>query len=74
MSGETIGNEGAKHIDLRDDRAYLYFDLGSNQKKTFTLKVNATYEGNYMIPAVRCEDMYNNEIFYQVPPRGCVVK
>ena len=34
----------------------------------------ATYEGNYMIPAVRCEDMYNNEIFYQIPARGCVVK
>ena len=74
LSGETIGNEGAKHIDLRDDRAYLYFDLSSNSKKTFTLKVNATYEGNYMIPAVRCEDMYNNEIFYQIPARGCVVK
>jgi hypothetical protein len=36
--------------------------------------VNATYEGNYMIPTVRCEDMYNNEIFYNVPARGCVVK
>ena len=43
-------------------------------KKTFTLKVNATYEGNYMIPAVRCEDMYNAEIFDNVPARGCVVK
>ena len=74
VSGEMMGNEGAKHIDLRDDRAYIYFDLMPRSKKTFTLKVNATYEGNYMIPAVRCEDMYNNEIFYNVPARGCVVK
>ena len=74
VNGEMTGNEGAKHIDLRDDRAYFYFDLGSGEKKTFTLKVNATYEGNYMVPAVRCEDMYNNEIFYNVPARGCVVK
>ncbi|MBQ3990635.1 MAG: hypothetical protein II630_07300, partial [Bacteroidales bacterium] len=74
LSGDMTGNEGAKHIDLRDDRAYIYFDLMPRSKKTFTLKANATYEGNYMIPAVRCEDMYNNEIFYQVPARGCVVK
>ena len=74
VNGEMTGNEGAKHIDLRDDRAYFYFDLASGEKKTFTLKVNATYEGNYMVPAVRCEDMYNNEIFYNVPARGCVVK
>jgi hypothetical protein len=69
--GET--NSGAKHIDYRDDRAYFYFDLAPNSRKTFTLKANATYEGNYMIPAVRCEDMYNNEIYYQIPARGCVV-
>ncbi len=74
VNGEMTGNEGAKHIDLRDDRAYFYFDLMPGQKKTFTLKANATYEGNYMIPAVRCEDMYNAEIFYQIPARGCVVK
>ena len=74
LSGDMTGNEGAKHIDLRDDRAYFYFDLTPGEKKTFMLKVNATYEGTYMIPAVRCEDMYNNEIFYNVPARGCVVK
>ena len=74
LSGDMTGNEGAKHIDLRDDRAYIYFDLMPRSKKTFTLKANATYEGNYMIPAVRCEDMYNNEIYYQIPARGCVVK
>ena len=74
VNDEMTGNEGAKHIDLRDDHAYFYFDLMPRSKKTFTLKANATYEGNYMIPAVRCEDMYNNEIFYNIPARGCVVK
>ena len=74
LTGDDSGNEGAKHIDLRDDRAYFYFDLMPKTKKTFTLKLNATYEGNYMIPAVRCEDMYNAEIYYVVPARGCMVK
>lgn len=74
LIGDGSGNEGAKHIDLRDDRAYFYFDLMPKTKKTFTLKLNATYEGNYMIPAVRCEDMYNAAIYYVIPARGCVVK
>ena len=67
-------NSGAKHIDYRDDRTYIYFDLTPKSEKTFTLKLNATYEGEYMIPAVRCEDMYNNAIYYQMPARKCVVK
>lgn len=67
-------NAGAKHIDYRDDRVYLYFDLTPKSFKTFTLRANVTYEGKYMIPAIRCEDMYNNEIFYQTPTRKCVVK
>ena len=74
LMGDMTGNEGAKHLDLRDDRAYFYFDLYPGAKKTFTLKANATYEGNYMIPAIRCEDMYNDEIYYQIPARSCVVK
>ena len=74
LAGDMTGNDGAKHIDLRDDRAYFYFDLMPRSTKTFVLRANATYEGNYMIPAVRCEDMYNAEIYYQIPARGCVVK
>ena len=66
--------DGAKHLDIRDDRAYWFFDLSPKSKKTFTLKLNATYEGSYMLPAVRCEDMYNNDIYYMVPARPVVVK
>ena len=73
LSGDDA-NSGAKHIDYRDDRAYIYFDLTPKSKKTFVLKANATHEGSYMIPAVRCEDMYNADIYYQVPARKCMVK
>jgi hypothetical protein len=73
MSGDDA-NAGAKHIDYRDDRAYFYFDLMPKSSKTFMLKANATYEGKYMIPAVRCEDMYNAAIYYQMPAKACVVK
>ena len=66
--------QGAKHLDLRDDRAYFFFDLSPKSKITFRLKLNATYEGSFMLPAVHCEDMYNNEIFYVVPARQVVVR
>ncbi|MBO7073720.1 MAG: hypothetical protein J6W12_02255 [Bacteroidales bacterium] len=71
---DDCSNDIAKHIDYRDDRAYIYFDLMPKSKATFTLKANATYEGKYMIPAVRCEDMYNAAIYYQMPAKACVVK
>lgn len=74
LFGSDEGAKDAKHVDIRDDRAYYFFDLSAKQKKTFTLKLNATYEGKYMLPAVRCEDMYNNEIYYLVPARPVIVK
>lgn len=74
LTGIGSENNGAKHFDIRDDRAYFFFDLSAKQKKSFKLKLNATYEGSYMLPAVRCEDMYNNEIYYMVPARPVVVK
>ena len=74
LAGLDAEFDGAKHLDIRDDRAYWFFDLSPRSKKTFTLKLNATYEGSYMLPAVRCEDMYNNEIYYMVPARPVVVK
>ncbi|MBO4328213.1 MAG: hypothetical protein J5831_02245 [Bacteroidales bacterium] len=67
-------NQGAKHFDIRDDRAYFFFDLAPRSNKTFTLKLNATYEGAFMLPAVRCEDMYNNDIYYVIPARPVAVR
>ena len=74
MFDSNSGSQGAKHMDIRDDRVYFFFDLSAKQKKTFKLKLKATYEGSFMLPAVRCEDMYNAEIYYLVPARPVVVK
>ena len=71
---EGTESMGAKHLDIRDDRAYFFFDLPRHSKKTFTIKLNATYEGSFMLPAVRCEDMYNNDIYYVIPARPVIVK
>ena len=48
--------------DVRDDRVYTYFDLRENESKTFVVLLNAAYKGEYLLPAVKCEAMYDNNI------------
>lgn len=45
--------------DIRDDRVWTYFDLNRGQSKTFTIRLQATYAGNYVLPAIQCEAMYD---------------
>lgn len=48
--------------DIRDDRIYSYFDLKPNQTKKFRFQVNATYTGEYYLPGISCNAMYDNSI------------
>ncbi|MEN8204033.1 MAG: MG2 domain-containing protein [Bacteroidota bacterium] len=48
--------------DIRDDRVYSYFGLKKSESKTFVLLLNASYLGEYFLPAVYCEAMYDREI------------
>jgi uncharacterized protein YfaS (alpha-2-macroglobulin family) len=48
--------------DIRDDRVYTYFDLPRNSSKTFTVQLHAAYVGDYYLPAVRSEAMYDEMI------------
>ena len=45
--------------DIRDDRVLTYFDLRRGESKTFTVRLQATYAGNFILPAVQCEAMYD---------------
>jgi uncharacterized protein YfaS (alpha-2-macroglobulin family) len=49
--------------DIRDDRVYTFFHLNPGQSKTFTVYLNATYQGNYYLPAISCEAMYDESIY-----------
>lgn len=55
-----------RYQDIRDDRVYSYFDLKSNERKKFTILLNATYTGTFYLPTVSCEAMYNNDISARV--------
>ena len=47
------------HKDIRDDRVLTYFDLRRGESKTFTVRLQATYAGNFILPAIQCEAMYD---------------
>ena len=51
-----------EYQDIRDDRVHSYFDLNRSGSKTFRILLNATYLGDFYLPTVACEAMYDNEI------------
>ncbi|HZH87323.1 MAG TPA: MG2 domain-containing protein [Brumimicrobium sp.] len=58
------GNEGRlfDYQDIRDDRVYTYFSLRKNQSKTIKINLHAAYVGEYYMPAVHIEAMYDATI------------
>jgi uncharacterized protein YfaS (alpha-2-macroglobulin family) len=55
-------SDAATYQDIRDDRVYTYFDLKKSQSKTFVVLLNAAYKGSYILPAVQCQAMYNDDV------------
>jgi alpha-2-macroglobulin len=63
IEGASIGMiDIPRYQDIRDDRVLSYFNLRTNEAKTFRVLLNAAYPGRYYLPAVYCEAMYDNEI------------
>jgi len=59
----ALKNSEYTYQDIRDDRVLTYFDLQANESKSFTLMLNAAYEGSYYLPGLNVEAMYDNSIF-----------
>jgi uncharacterized protein YfaS (alpha-2-macroglobulin family) len=49
--------------DVRDDRIYTFFDLPYRKSKTFYMLLHAAYIGNYVLPSITTEAMYNGDVF-----------
>jgi uncharacterized protein YfaS (alpha-2-macroglobulin family) len=64
----------ADYKDIRDDRVYTYYGLGIGSKKTFTVKLNASYKGKFYLPSVESEAMYDNTINARKKGRWVIVK
>ncbi|HWY11435.1 MAG TPA: hypothetical protein VN026_08925, partial [Bacteroidia bacterium] len=59
----TLKNSGYTYQDIRDDRVNTYFDLYTNETKTFNLLLNASYAGKYYLPAINVEAMYDKSVY-----------
>ncbi|WP_136465834.1 alpha-2-macroglobulin family protein [Flagellimonas onchidii] len=51
------------YIDVRDDRTNLYFDLDSKKSKTFYIALNASFLGDYYLPGLQVEAMYDDNYY-----------
>ena len=51
-------DEGYDHRDIRDDRVDFFFGLPAGRYRTFTVQLRAAYEGDFALPSVVCEAMY----------------
>lgn len=58
----TVTASGSGYNDVRDDRSLWFFDLGAGVSRTFTLRLRAAYEGVFVLPAVKCEAMYDSSV------------
>ena len=57
MSERTVA---FTYQDIRDDRVLTYFDLPySSAGKTIKIRLQASYIGDFILPAVLCEAMYD---------------
>ncbi|WP_445748924.1 alpha-2-macroglobulin family protein [Polaribacter sp.] len=73
--GTNIKSE-ARYTDVKDDRVHFYLDLKKQaakpESKTFTVLLNAAYLGNYYLPGIQVEAMYDNDYF--VKTKGSWIK
>ena len=58
---DSSGNVSGQYTyqDIRDDRVLTYFNLRRGETKKFTIRLQATYAGNFILPSVQCEAMYD---------------
>ena len=61
MNNVNLGNASSfDYQDIRDDRVLTYFDMSRNSTYTFNVLLTASYAGEYYLPAVSCETMYDD--------------
>ena len=61
--------------DIRDDRVLTYFDLPRGKSIELKVRLQATYAGSFVLPAIQCEAMYDASVQARtVAGRVAVVK
>ena len=51
--------DNGEYRDIRDNEVRWYFTLRSGGSRQFSVRLQAAYQGNFHLPEILCEDMYN---------------
>ena len=70
--GEDPADGRIDYQDVRDDRVLTYFSLDEDRALTFSMWFNAAYQGEYYLPAVAAEAMYDASVYART--EGTVVR
>ncbi|MFV0346558.1 MAG: alpha-2-macroglobulin family protein [Bacteroidales bacterium] len=62
LSDASGSKSGDFYQDIRDDRVYSYFNIEAKQQKSFSVELTAAYLGEFNLPAVSVEAMYDNSV------------
>ena len=79
LEGGAAAPSGVQYQDIRDDRVLSYFDLGVGKQVVVTTQLNAAYTGDYNLPQVYVQAMYDRGVSARsrggrVEVRGVVVE
>ncbi|HNW69361.1 MAG TPA: MG2 domain-containing protein [Bacteroidales bacterium] len=58
-----VQNSAYDYQDFRDDRVYTFFSIGTNEKRTYKVLLNASYLGRFYLPTVNCTAMYDDAVY-----------
>ena len=59
LTGTETGKANYTYMDIRDDKTIYYFDLPRGTRKQFNVRFHAGYCGEFTVPSIRCEAMYD---------------
>ncbi len=63
FSAEADVSAAYSDCDIRDGEVLYYFDLPRSASRTFSLRLSAAYLGEFVLPSISCEAMYDNSVF-----------
>lgn len=67
MSQSSIQKSTFDYQDVKDDRVYTFYDIKKSREKVFKIRLTAAYIGEYQMPSIYTEAMYDNKINAKSP-------
>jgi len=67
LANSSYTSSNYSYQDIRDDVIYTYFDLNGRSSKDFYFRVTAAYSGNFVVPAIYAQAMYDDSIKAVIP-------